>query len=317
MTQVVKNLPAMLETWVWSLGWEDPLEKEMATHSSILLWRIPLTEKPAGYTPWGPKESDMSERLSLTHSVNQYWCVQFSSVQSLSRVLLFVTPWIAARQASLSITNSRSLLKLMPIELVMPSSHLILCHPLLLLPQVPPSIRVFSNESTLRMRWPKYWSFSFSLSPSNEHPGLISFRMYWLDLLVVQGTLKSLLQHHSSKASIFWCSAFFTVQPSHPHVTNGKTIALTRRTFVGKVMSLIFNMLSRLVITFLPRSKRLLISWLQSPSAVILEPPPNKVWHCFHCLPMYFPWIGSYECGINADDNATMSKERQRARPML
>ena len=158
----------------------------------------------------------------------------------------------------------------------MPSSHLILCHPLLLLPPIPPSIRVFSNESTLHMRWPKYWSFSFSICPSNEHPGLISFRMDWLDLLAVQGTLKSLLQHHSSKASIFQFSAFFTVQLSHPYMTTGKTIALTRQTSVGKVMSLLFNMLSRLVITFLPRSKRHLISWLQSPSAVILEPPKIK-----------------------------------------
>ena len=162
------------------------------------------------------------------------------------------------------------LLKLMPIELVLPSSHLILCHPLLLLPPIPLSIRVFSNESTHRMRWPKYWTFSFSIRPSNEHPGLTSCRMDWLDLLAVQGTLKSLLQHHSSKASIFRHSAFFTVQLSHPYVTTGKTIALTRWTFVGKVMSLLFNMLSRLVITFLPRSKHLLISWLQSPSAVIL-----------------------------------------------
>ena len=154
----------------------------------------------------------------------------------------------------------------------MPSSHLILCHPLLLLPPIPPSIRVFSNESTLRMRWPKYWSFGFSISPSNEHPGLISFTMDWLDVLAVQGTLKSLLQHHSSKASILQCSAFFTAQLSHLYMTTGKTIALTRQTFVGKVMSLLLNMLSRLVITFLPRSKRLLISWLRSPSAVILSP---------------------------------------------
>ena len=154
----------------------------------------------------------------------------------------------------------------------MPSSHLILCRPLLLLPPIPPSIRVFSNESTLRMRWPKYWSFSFSIIPSKEHPGLFSFRIDWLDLLAVQGTLKSLLQHHSSKASILCHSAFFTVQLSHPYMTTGKTIALTRRTSVGKVMSLLFNMLSRLVITFLPRSKLLLISWVQSPSAVILEP---------------------------------------------
>ena len=154
----------------------------------------------------------------------------------------------------------------------MPSSHLILCLPLLLLPPIPPSIRVFSNESTLHMRWPKYWSFSFSIIPSKEIPGLISFRMDWLDLLAVQGTLKSLLQHHSSKASTLRCSAFFTVQLSRPHMTTGKTIALTRQTFIGKEMSLLLNMLSRVVITFLPRSKRLLISWLQSPSAVILEP---------------------------------------------
>ena len=158
----------------------------------------------------------------------------------------------------------------------MPSSHLILCHPLLLLPPIPPSIRVFSNESTFRMRWPKYWSFSFSIILSKEHPGLISFRMDWLDLLAVQGTLKSLLQHHSSKSSNLQCSAFFTVQLSHPYITTGKTIALTRRTFVGKVMSLLLNMQSRFVITFLPRSKRLLISWLQSPSAVILDPRKIK-----------------------------------------
>ena len=169
--------------------------------------------------------------------------------------------------------------ELMSIELVMPSSHLILCHPLLLLPAIPPSIRVFSNdsnESTFRIRWPKSWSFSFSIIPSKETPGLISFRMDWLDLLAVQGTLKSLLQHHSSKASILRCSAFFTVQLSHPYMATGKTIALTRQTFVGKVMSLLFNMLSRLVISFVPRSKHLLISWLQSPSAVILEPPKIK-----------------------------------------
>ena len=158
----------------------------------------------------------------------------------------------------------------------MPSNHLILCRPLLLLPSIPPNIRVFSNKSALHIRWPKYWSFSFSISPSNEHPGLISFRMDWLDLLAVQGTLKSLLQHHSSKASILQHSAFFIVQLSHPYMTTGKTIALTRQNFVGKVMSLLLNMLSRLVITFLPRSKRLLISWLQSTSAVILEPPKIK-----------------------------------------
>ena len=158
----------------------------------------------------------------------------------------------------------------------MPSSHLILCQPLLLLPPIPPSIRVFSNETTLHMRWPKYWSFSFSIRPSNEHPGRISFRMNWLDLLAIQETLKSLLQHHSSKASILQCSAFFTVQLSHPYMTTGKTIVLTRQTFVGKVRSLLFNMLSRLVETFLPRSKCLLISWQQSPFAVILEPPKIK-----------------------------------------
>ena len=174
----------------------------------------------------------------------------------------YATPWIAARQASLSITNSRSSLRLVSIESVMPSSHLILCHPLLLLPSIPPSIRVFSSESILRMRWPKYWSFSFSIIPSNEIPGLISFRMDWLDLLAVQGTLKSLLQHHSSKASILQCSTFFIVQLSLPYMTTGKTIALTRWTFVGKIMSLLFNMLSRLVITFFLRSKHLLISWL-------------------------------------------------------
>ena len=177
-----------------------------------------------------------------------------------------------------------------------PSSHLILWRPLLLLPPIPPSIRVFSNESTLWMRWPQFWSFSFSIIPSKEIPGLISFRMDWLDLRAVQETLKSLLQHHSSKTSILRHSAFFTVQLSHPYMTTGKIIALTRWNFVGKVMSLLFNMLSRLVITFLPRSKRLLISWLQSPSAVILEPRKNKIGHCFHCFPIYFPWSDGTRC---------------------
>ena len=200
----------------------------------------------------------------------------YFQVQSLSPVQLFAAPWTAARQASLSITNSRSLLKLRSIESVMPSSHLILYHPLLFLPSIFPSIRVFSNESVLRIRWPRYWSFSFSISPSNEYSGLISFGKDWLDLLAVQGTLKSLLQHHSSKASILQRSAFFIVQLSHPYMTTGKTIALTRCSFVGKVMSLLFNILSRLVITFLPRSKCLLISWLQSPSALILETPKIK-----------------------------------------
>ena len=190
--------------------------------------------------------------------------VQFScSVVSDS-----VTPWTAAHQAFLSITNSRSLLKLTSIVSVMPSNHLILWRPLLLPPSIFPSIRVFFNESILHVRWPKYWSFSFSISSSKEYLGLISFRMDWLDLLAVQGTLKTLLQHHNSKASILWHLAFFIVQFSHPY--------MTRWTFVNKVMSLLFNMLSRLVITFLPRSKRLLISWLQSPSVVILEPPKIK-----------------------------------------
>ena len=199
-----------------------------------------------------------------------------SSVQLLSPVQLFATLWIAERHAFMSITNSWSLLKRMSIKSVMPSNHLILCRPLLLLPSIFLSIRVFYNKSVLRIRWPKYWSFSFNISPSNEHSGLISFRMDWLDLLAVQGTLKSLLQYHSSKASILWCSAFFIVQLSHPYVTTGKTIALARLTLVDKVMSLLFNMLSRLVITFLPRSKHLLILWLQSASTVMLEPQKIK-----------------------------------------
>ena len=188
-----------------------------------------------------------------------------------------MTPWAAARQAFQSITNSRSLLKLMSIASVMPSNHLILCCPLLHLHSIFLSIRVFSNESVLCIRWPTYWSFSLSITPSNDYSALIAFRMNWLDLLIVQGTLKSPPQHHSSKASILQRSGFFTVQLSHPYMTTGKTIALTRGTFASKVMSLVFNKLSRLVITFLPRSKHLLISWLQSPSAVILEPPKNKV----------------------------------------
>ena len=208
------------------------------------------------------------------HQSALFICI--SSVQSLSRVRLSATPWISAHQASMSITNTRSLPKLMSIESVMPFSHLICCHPLLFLSPIPPSIRVFSNESTLCMRWTNYWSFSFNISPSNEHPGLVSFRMDWLDLLVVQGTHKSLLQHHSSKVSVLRHSAFFTVQLSHSYMTTGETIALTRQVFVGKVMSLLFTILSRLVITFLPRSKHLLISWLQSPSAVIFEPQNTK-----------------------------------------
>ena len=184
-----------------------------------------------------------------------------------------MTTWTTAHQASLSITNSRSLPKLMSIESVMPSNHLIVCHPLLLLPSNYNSIRVFSNESTLCIRWPKHWSFSFNISHSNEQPGLVSFRMDWLDLLAVQGTLKSLLQHNSSKASILQRSAFYIVHLSHPYMTTRKTIALTRQTFVGKATPLLSNMLSRFVIGFLPRSKCLLIAWLQSPTPVTLEPP--------------------------------------------
>ena len=200
------------------------------------------------------------EIIVLSEQAQQRKTISVSSIQSLSHVRLFVTPWTAARQTSLSITNSWSLLKLMSIELVMPSDLVVLCHPLLLPPSIFPSIRVFSNESVFPIRWPKYWSFSFNISPYSEYSGLISFRMDWLDLLAVQGTLKGLLQHHSSKASILRHSAFFTVQLLHPYMTTGKIIALTRRTFVGKVMSLLFNMLCRLVITFLTRSKRLLIS---------------------------------------------------------
>ena len=212
--------------------------------------------------------------------------VQFSSVQSLSHVRLFATPWTTALQASLSITSSWSSLKLMSMVSVMPSNHLILCCPLLLLPSVFPRIGVFSSELIPCIRWPNYWSFSFNISPTNEQSGLISFGMDWLDLLAIQGTLKSLLQHHSSEASILQCSASFIIQLSHPYMTTGKAIAFTRQTFVGKVMSLLFNMLSRLLITFLPSNKHLLISWLQSPSAVILKPP--KI-NCFLCFSIYFP----------------------------
>ena len=208
---------------------------------------------------------------------------QFSSVTQSGPILC--DPWTAACQASMSIMNSLSLLKLLSIESVMPSNHLILCHLLLLPPSIFPSIRIFSKESVLHIRWPKYWSFSFSISLSNEYSGLISFRMDWLDLLALQGTLKSLLQHYSSKASILWCSAFSMVQLSHLYMTTGKTIALTRWTFDGKVMSLLLNMLSRLVIAFLPRSKRILISWLKSPFGV----QEYKVSHYFHCFPIYLP----------------------------
>ena len=211
----------------------------------------------------------------------------FSSVQSHSHVWLFATPWTAAHQASLSITNnSWSLLKLMSIESVMPSNHLILCHPFLLPPSIFPSIRVFSKESVLCISWPKYWSCSFSISPSNEYSGLISFKID-CDLLVVQGTLKSLIQHHSSIASLLQHSDFFMVQRSHTYMTIGKTIALTRETFVGKVIYLLLNMLFRLVIAFLPRGKCFLISWLQSPSEVILE-PKKIVFHYFLLFPHLF-----------------------------
>ena len=247
MAQSVKHLSAMQETQVQSLGWEDPLEKEMAPHFNILAWRIPWTEESGGLQSMG------------FSSVAQ-------SCPALCDPMNHSTPGLPVHH------QLPSLPKLMSSELLMPSSHLILYRPLLL-PPIPPSIRVFSNEPTLHMRWPKYWSFSFSISPSNEHPGLISFRMDWLDLPAVQRPRKSLLQHHSSKASALRHSAFFTLQLSHPYMTTGKIIALTRWTFVGKVVSLLFNMLSRSVITFLPRSKRLLISWLQSPSAGILEPP--------------------------------------------
>ena len=211
------------------------------------------------------------------------------SVQPLICVQLFATPRTAARQVSLSITNSWSLLRLTSIRSVMPSNHLILCRPLLLLPLTFSSIRGCSNMSVLHIRWPNNWTWSFSISPSNDSSGLISFRMDWFDLIAIQGTLKSLLQYHRSKASIPRCSAFLMVQLSHPYMTTGKTVALTRWTFVNKVMSLLFNMLSRLVIAFLSRSKRLLISWLLSPSAVILE-PKKIVCYCFHCFPIYLPW---------------------------
>ena len=216
--------------------------------------------------------------------------IPFSSVQLFSRVRLFASPWTAAYISSLSFTNSWSLLKLIT-KSVMPSNQLILCRPLLLLPSVFPSIRVFSNESVLHIRWPKYWSFSLSIGPSHEYSELISFRMDRLELLAVQGTLKSLLQYHSSKASILQCSAFIIVPLSYAYMTTGKTIALTTQTFVSKVISLLFNMLFRLVKAFLLRSKRLLISWLQSPSAVIFGAPQNKVSHCFHCFPIYLPLV--------------------------
>ena len=247
----------------------------------------------ATWQPWHPLV--IHNRLSLPRghlSQDPGSPGNFQSVESLSHVRLVANPWTAARQASLSITNSQSPPKPMSIELVMPSNHLILCRPLLLLPSILPSIRVFSNESALHTRLPKCCSFSFSISPSNEHAGLISFRMDWLDLLAVQGTLKRLLQHHSSKASILRSSVLCIVQLSHPYMTIGKTIALTIRTFVDKVMSLLFNMLSRLVITFLPRRKSLLISWLQSPSAVSRKIKSATVSR----FPIYLPWSDGTGC---------------------
>ena len=241
-----------------------------SSQARILEWvAIPFSRGIFPTQGWNPSFSFVScigRRIlyRLTEKTPNY---QFSSVAQS----LFATPWTAARQTSLSITNSWSLPKAMSIESVMPSNHIILCHPLLLLPSIFPRIRVFSDGSNFCIRRPKYWSFSFSISPSNEHSGLISFRIDWLYLLAIQGTLKSLLQYHSSKASILQHSAFFIVQLSHPYMTTGKIIALTRWTLVDEVMSLYLNILSRLIITFLPRRKRLLISWLQSPSAVILE----------------------------------------------
>ena len=222
------------------------------------------------------------------HITHLLYSVHFCSVTQSCPTLCYLMDW-----STLGLPVHRelqSLLKLMFIESVMPSNHLILCHTLLLLPSNFLSIRIFSNGSVLCMRCPKYWRFSFSISPSSEYSELISFSMDWLDLLTVQGTLKSLLQHHSSKASILPCSAFFIVQLSHPYMTTEKTIALTRQTFVGKVMFLLFNMLSRLVITFLPRSKHLLVSWRQSPPAVIFGDQKDKVCRCFHCFPIYLPW---------------------------
>ena len=271
----------------------------MATNSSILAWRIPWTEEPGVLQPMGSQRV-RHDWANSTFTFTLHICWLWKSAQSLviSPILVlfylyqwtgffcvfpyfFViscccssvaqscpTLWPAACQASLSFTISQSLIKLKSIKSVMPYNHLIFCHPLLLLPSIFPSIRVFSNESALPIRWSKYWSFSFRISLSSEYSGLISFKIDWFDFLADQGTLKRFLQHHYSKASILWCSAFFMAQLSHPYITTGKTIALTRWTFVGKVMSLLFNMLSRLAIVFLPRSKHLLISWLQSPFTV-------------------------------------------------
>ena len=265
-------------TWKFSSHKSHTFSKCFADHH---IWRhIQNSRFRLNISPWniqfpsGEQDWLCIHVCSCNFSYSFIIIFLFSSLQSLSHVWLFVIPWTAAHPASLSITNSQSVLKLMSIESVMSSNHLILCHPLFLLPLILVSIRVFSNESALRIRWPKYWSFSFSISHSNEYSGLISFGMDWLDVLAVQGTLKSLLQHHSSKASILQPSALFIVQLSHPYMTTGKTKALTDRPLLA--MSLLFIMLSRLGITFLPRSKRLLISWLQSPFVWTSEPPKRK-----------------------------------------
>ena len=274
-------------------GGRGPLQVTFRTGKQLLKPEMFSTSIFAPSTTIGQRLDPLKWLVPWIYMSSKSFFSQFSSVTQ--SCLTICDPWTAACLASLSITNPRSLLKLTSIASAMPSNHLIICRPLPLSPSIFPSIRVFSNESVLHNRWPKYWSFSFSISPSNEYWGLISFRMDWLDLLAVQGTLKSLLQHHSSKTSILWHSVFFTVQFSHPYMTTGKTIALTRWTFIGKVMSLPFNTLSRLVIVFLPRSKHLLIAWLRSPSAVISE-PQRIVSHCFHCFPIYFPWSDGTGC---------------------
>ena len=267
-----------------------------------VLWFLSFLNKfgegapPAGNTRlYQAERTILQSQHSFSARIINSASVQLSSVQLLSRVRLCdpmdcSTPGFSVHHQLQELTQTH-------VRGV--GDAIQLCHPLfsLLLPSIFPSIRVFSNESVLCIRWPKYWSFSFSISPSNEYSGLISFRMDLLDLLAVWGTLKSFLQHHNSKASILQRSALFIVQLSHPYMTTGKTKALTRQTFAGKVMSLLFTKLSRLVITFHPRSKRLLISWLQSPSVVILETPPqNKIFHCFHCFPIYLPWCDGTEC---------------------
>ena len=280
----------MQELQVQSLGWEDPLEKEMATHSSILDFNFYGQRTLAGYRQWDCKR--------VRHDWTQEHTEFQEAVVSPEMVVCWVQSKVQFSRSVVSISLQPHGLQhtRLPCPSPTPRAYsnsclssqwchptISSCHPLLLPPSIFASIRVFSNESALHIRWPKYWLFSFSISPSSEYSGMISFRMDWLDLLAVQGTLKSLLQHQCSKASILWHSAFFIVQLSHPYMTTGKTIALTRQTFAGKVMSLFFNMLSRLLITFLPRSKSLLILWLQSQSAVILENHPPKKW----CLSLF------------------------------